>query len=495
MTSSDPMTWPERFFAEHGRKPRVLHVGNVANYAYVNAKIQRQQGIDAYVMDPDFYHIMASPEWLEVEIDGAHGDDFFPDWSKTSAVSYQRPEWFIQGPFRLSIEYLKAHLEGKRRKASQLRAMIDAFRRTNIATSKITPSEPAQIALSARLIRRAGQAYYALREKFSSNANRPIPETDQDLTDTAKVYRASYWMYRDLYEKFDIIQGYTISAASALSVDMRNVVAYELGTIRGLPFEDSPMGHLTKWVYQTAPEVIITNVDCIDAANRLQIPEDQRELALHAYDVDHAIAYSQAPEPSPHSSDTPYFFAPARHHWKEGGLSWLKGNDVLIRAAGRLKRNGYDFKLVFVRWGEEVGLSEALIREQDLEENVVWITPQSRLKLWRIYCGAAAVVDQFRAQAMGGVALDAMALGRRLVTAYNEDMGAEFFETPPPLYNAKTEAEASVAMQKVLDDIEDKAGDGARNQHWFSTQHGLVRQLTPQFEIYDRLIADQGIAS
>ena len=490
MSETNALDWPAQFEKTHGRKPRILHVGNIANYAYVNAKIQRRNGIDAYVLDPDFYHIMASPEWIEVEVEGDHGDDFFPDWSKTSASDYKRPAWFIQGPFRLSVEYMEAHVKGQTSKAKRLRRIIDMFRRTNTASTTVQEGESSKPALRARLIRRLGQKWYSIKDRLFSKtkvSSKAIPASETELPETAQIYRDSYWMYRSLYENFDVIQGYTISAASALAVDMPNVLAYELGTIRGLPFEDSPMGHLTKWVYQTAPAVIVTNVDCIDAANRLGIPEEKRALALHAYDADRAASYSETPEPSPYTGDTPYFFAPARHHWKEGGLSWLKGNDVLIRAAGRLKAAGYDFRIVFVRWGQEVELSEELIRENDLVDNVIWIAPQSTLKLWRVYCGAVAVVDQFKAQAFGGVALDTMALGRRLITAYNEEMGSHFFRSTPPIYNSKTEEDAAQAMQRVLDDPDDNAGDGKLLQEWFNSEHGIGRQLEPQFEIYERL--------
>ena len=78
--AADPIEWPARFERRHGRKPRVLHICNVANYAYANARLMRQHGIEADVVDPDFYHIMATPEWYDTEVTGDYGDEFFPDW-------------------------------------------------------------------------------------------------------------------------------------------------------------------------------------------------------------------------------------------------------------------------------------------------------------------------------------------------------------------------------------------------------------------------------
>ena len=497
---SDIMDWPARFAAEHGRRPRILHLGNVVNNAYINATIQRTQGVDAYVLDPDLYHIMASPEWRDVEIDGDYGDDFYPDWSQTSAVDYRRPDWFAQGPILLAVAYLTALVQGRRREAARLRDSIDAFRRVNVPKRDISgapPPLPKPRGLQAwgerrlaKLQRKLGRVVPA----WSNPPERSVPGGDDSIPEQARFYRNSYWALRDLFEQFDVIQGYTVSAALALAVDMKRVVAYELGTIRGLPFEDTPAGRVAKWVYQTAPACIITNTDCVDAADRLGILPANRALALHPYDVNRAMAFASAPGPSPFTGDTPYFFAPARHHWKEGSLSFLKGNDVLIRAAGRLKRMGYAFRLLFVHWGPDVDLSKALIREEGLEENVIWTQPQSMLKLWRLCCGAVAVVDQFRAPALGGIAMDTMALGRRLITAYDAGMSTGFFDMPAPVCDARTEEDAARAMQCVLDDPQDLAGDGAKNQHWFATQHGIERQLVPQFEFYARLTRAFGIA-
>ncbi len=36
---SDLRQWLDDFRAKHGRPPRLLHVGNIANNAYINAKL------------------------------------------------------------------------------------------------------------------------------------------------------------------------------------------------------------------------------------------------------------------------------------------------------------------------------------------------------------------------------------------------------------------------------------------------------------------------
>lgn len=491
-------SWPEDFARRFGRKPRILHMGNVANYAYINAKIQRSRGIDAYVMDPDFYHIMASPEWIEVEVNGDHGDDFLPDWSRVGLKGYQRPTWFVQGPFKMCTDYMSALMNRQAWKARQIRRAIDIYRRSNLpnGNQSSSPNRSSQ-SLRRKILSGLGVLYGYLRRNFEvSSAMIQPPQVADSVppTITVQSYRGMAKELFPVFAHFDIIQGYTISAASPLAVGHSNVIAYELGTIRGLPFEDSELGRTTAWVYKTAPSVMITNVDCIPAADALGIDPSLRALALHAYDVGRAVAFAKAPKPSPLKGKIPYFFAPARHHWREGNTSWLKGNDIIIRAAGMLKRTGHDFRVVFVRWGQEIGLSEALIAEENLTDRVEWIRPQSVIKLWPVYCGAVAVLDQFRAPAFGGVALDSMALGKRLITAFDADLGTNFFSEPPPIFNCRAPEDVSSAMAQVLADPEDIAKRGAALQEWFCKEHSIERQLAPQFAHYARLIDLNGPA-
>ena len=102
--------WLNEFEKAQGRKLRVLHIGNIANNAFINAKIMRKIGIHADVVCPDYYHIMATPEWEEATLEGDYGDPLFPDWWRITK-NYDRPEWFYQAPKRLCCEALRSQFE------------------------------------------------------------------------------------------------------------------------------------------------------------------------------------------------------------------------------------------------------------------------------------------------------------------------------------------------------------------------------------------------
>ena len=106
LLSDDNHHWLKEFTKRHGRAPKVLHVGNIANNAYNNAKILNKVGIVNHVLCHDYYHSMSTPEWEDADFDGDLTDHFFPAWYKHDLNGFKRPRWFVQGTFRHCILYL-----------------------------------------------------------------------------------------------------------------------------------------------------------------------------------------------------------------------------------------------------------------------------------------------------------------------------------------------------------------------------------------------------
>jgi len=107
------LDWLKEFERSNGRALRVLHIGNIANNAYNNAKIQRSLGIEADVLCYDYYHVMGTPEWEDGGLT-TPVDPHFPDWWASDLGGFKRPEWFIQGPGAICIKYLNARIKRQR---------------------------------------------------------------------------------------------------------------------------------------------------------------------------------------------------------------------------------------------------------------------------------------------------------------------------------------------------------------------------------------------
>lgn len=104
--------WLNSFVERHGRRPRLLHIGNIANNAYNNAKLLNEAGLDCDVICHDYYHIMGCPEWEDADFEGSMADQFLPDWDSVDLKGYRRPRWFVQGPFAECFRYLMAQRSG-----------------------------------------------------------------------------------------------------------------------------------------------------------------------------------------------------------------------------------------------------------------------------------------------------------------------------------------------------------------------------------------------
>lgn len=135
--SPENRQWYEAFVSEYGRPPRILHIGNIANNAYNNAKLLNAAGTENDVICYDYYHAMACPEWEDADFSGTIKDDFHPDWHALEIKGFQRPTWFVQGAQRDCLEYLLAVRTGRTPLAEERWEKLSQSNRT------VTPPAPA----------------------------------------------------------------------------------------------------------------------------------------------------------------------------------------------------------------------------------------------------------------------------------------------------------------------------------------------------------------
>jgi glycosyltransferase involved in cell wall biosynthesis len=128
-------SWLDSFRRKHGRTPRVLHIGNIANNAYNNAKMLNKAGLDCDVICYDYYHIMGCPEWEDADFQGEIQDQFFPDWTSVDLKGFQRPRWFAQGPFELCANYLIARKTNKTNQAAVYWNLLGTANKTQIRSA------------------------------------------------------------------------------------------------------------------------------------------------------------------------------------------------------------------------------------------------------------------------------------------------------------------------------------------------------------------------
>ena len=248
-------------------------------------------------------------------------------------------------------------------------------------------------------------------------------------------------------------------------------IAYEHGTIRALPFEDSEAGRLCAATYREADQVLITNCDNIDAAEALELsryrfiphPVNERTLPNRGFreelrkmcDADFVV------------------FHPSRQHWEaRRDPSWEKGNDVFLRGFAKFHKNGrHRAAAILVNWGATVEASRELIRELGIERRVHWIEPQPHLAMAEYIEASDVVADQFYLGAFGSTTPKAMFLERPVLLNLDEDRHRWAFPELPPVCHAETDEQVAVHLQRLADDPAYALDLGRRSKQWYEKWH------------------------
>ncbi|MFM9975746.1 MAG: glycosyltransferase [Beijerinckiaceae bacterium] len=504
--SSTPLAEVEALTAALGRPLRVLHIGNIANNGFNNARIQRAHGVAADVLCADNYHIMATPEWEEAPIRERPADDFFPDWGAVDLGNYRRPRWFAAAPLADACRYLEAYAGGDDEGAERLWRVME--RERHILCSRRLPSRSRffirKIGLKLAYERKKVEIRLGLHQARVEDEARlhgalhlaaikrlwgeqkgewPFPAKAEDF--------AHYWEriapVARLLPHYDIIQGYAQDGIWALLMG-RAYAAYEHGTLRQLPFEDHAVGRLVALVYGLADQVFVTNSDVLPSIARLGLEAQRVHCLPHAFDEQKLTGWRDAHPAIIPASDEVVFFSPTRQHWRDADMSLTKGNDIMLHAAGRLWASGRRFRIILVEWGQDVVASKQLIHALGLDQAVRWVPPMGKQDLWRAYCFSHAVLDQFVLPALGGVGFETLALGCRLISRTDPPTLAGFFGASPPVLPAASIDDVAASLARVIDDPQDNAAIGPAGRVWIETYHSARRIVAMQAQAYQTMI-------
>lgn len=497
-----PLDWYLQWQRKMNRPLRVLHLGNIANNAFNNARIQRLYGIDAFVIAYENYHIMSSPEWEEARFQGDYGNPFFPDWTKVDLAGYVRPNWFAAGPLQLCCAVIESQLNGQSQTTEGLVAKLTARREavclrgyrglamrlgTRVQRKLFSELRSLRDGLSGnalgRLARKSpGEA--RLREFWKrANVTHDPPLRARDF----KGYASRLSMLQGLFKQFDVVQGYSTDGAWPLLAN-QPYVAYEHGTLRALPFGRNSIGRLTATVFMGAEHVFVTNLDCLEPAEKLGISQDRFTPLPHAFNDRRLSEFRNLHRDLKPPDDRVIFFHPARQDWLDPDPSLIKGNDRLIRAFARINRARPTAILRMIAWGRDLAASRDLVVSLGIEDKVQWLAPLQKQDLWKAYLSSHAVLDQFVLPSFGGVTFEALALGCRVLTNVDTAAAQRFFSKAPPVYSVSSEEEIASALERIILDPSDAGGVGDAGADWIRRYHSAERIVELQLAVYRHLL-------
>jgi hypothetical protein len=501
--SSESQLWLDNFRKRHGRSPRILHIGNIANNAYNNAKLLNEVGLDCDVICYDYYHIMGCPEWEDANFTGHIENDFQPDWTKVDLGGFVRPRWFAQGPLRDCVDYLIAKREDNNQYAEKIwnrlsilngsksstgyfsslnrrfRQHLVRIKRTLIfsATQKGAASLIANICDSGRIaaitnseilrllaasslisivifIRAISLPFKGLRSSDPFDAKvaqlqdffcKAFPERQFHLNSSdLEQYRNLISHLHQLFKSYDLVQAYSLDPILPLLAS-HPYVAFEHGTIRNIPYKDSAVGRLCALSYRLSDWAVITNADNMNSARRLEIP--RFSFVPHPIN-ENGIFFNRIDSDLRAELEDKYktkyiVFHPARQHWTEDRHpDWEKGNDVFLTGFSRFVREECQSAIaVLVNWGATVDQSRRLIERLGIAKNVIWVPTMPHLKMVEYIRACDLVADQFYLGAFGSTLPKALACGRISMLYLNTDIHSECFPQMPPILNSRTSEE------------------------------------------------------
>jgi glycosyltransferase involved in cell wall biosynthesis len=540
------------------RPLRILHVGNIANNALINATLLIERGHICHVACYDFYHFAGCSEWYNRTEDISateFGDPLFPNFWTLGERRPPVPRWFAQGRQARVLTYLHYLARGEQHLAdiawaclqySRFKAVLardtsadnremseaefqaaiaalplakedrrtlflgrsferiwqqvrDASRRvaTNVAAdSWIAPvsaeyldafaewSPPLKHVIDS-LRPRGVLAAAGIEWDAAMLASGELP-TGATRQDTA-AYDVYLPQWRALFRLYDVVICYGPDPIIPYLANDRAYIAYEHGTLRDIPFEDSTLGRLVNQAYTAAFAVFVTNNDYITQPRKLALRSDQLHYLPHPFDERPPRAFA-----AKHGRNLPpivTFFGPARQDWVKQYPTLTKNNDFVVRAVRRLKDGGIDnFKVVFVEWGVDVEATRRLIRELGVEDHFEWVAPMSKRQLWKRYLDSHAVIDQFLLPSLSGVSFEAMALGCRVITNDDGVSNKTAFEEQPPLLSASDVDTVEARMSEIIADPADVRGIGRQSAQWVDRRHSAERIVTLQEGVFESLL-------
>lgn len=536
--------WLEMFRDKFGRAPRILHIGNIANNAYNNARLLNEAGLDCDVISYDYYHIMGCPEWEDADFTNHYGDQFAPSWVAAGVNNFDRPRWFAQGPAKDCIRYLISRREGdmpsadnywkklailngtkRQPRVAHLRQLARDFLSTllaiaqsrNIVYRVALSSNSGRIAsVSERRIVRLFIAWsfitfalflqvitfpiFVLRRKhnnceafykvFDSKVveivnlfkERFPSRSDALIVSDVETYRNNIADWQSLFSYYDVIQAYATDPILPMLAAKRPFIGFEHGTLRSHTLRDDPICRLTSLAYHLADHVFITNGDCIEYARQIDVT--RFSPMLHPVDERRINSIPGRYKELREELGVKYvFLCTLRHDWE------IKGTDQYIRALpGVQKYLGNDFRVIMTRWGTDLDKSYALSQSLGVEGLIVWSEPLPRRRLIQTLKSVDVLFDQIALPHFGATAPEGIAAGVPVIMSYDPKSTEWLVSEPAPILTAHNSEEISKQVLKALDP-EWLKSYRERAAKWFEAHHSSSIVVQKHISVYQKLLS------
>ena len=290
---------------------------------------------------------------------------------------------------------------------------------------------------------------------------------------------ASYFI--PILKYYDTVIAYATNPVWLYLAGYENYIAYEHGTIRDIPYEDNEFARLMLLAYAKAKAIYVTNVDCYDSAKYIVRNSGTPVICgLHGLDIDLMLEKMESCIIEKDfgvklgiKSNEIVFFCPSRHSWDDKQKLFLKGQDKMLVAAGRLLKDFKNFKIILVEFGNDIGKIKKIIDDiKGLSSHIIWIKPVPKDQLYKLYSYADAVIDQFFTKSYGAITFEVLAAQSALISIEaNEQYQVEFFGEMLPYFSCKDEEDIYISMREVITKSERCRKYTSDSREWVRNHH------------------------
>jgi glycosyltransferase involved in cell wall biosynthesis len=285
---------------------------------------------------------------------------------------------------------------------------------------------------------------------------------------------------------YDIVVAYADMPYIPYLAGLKNYIAFEHGSIRSMPYENNDHGCLMLLSYANAAAMYVTNIDCVASAEYITSTTNTPIVfGLHGIDITRImqrIEKAAQQETEKYRFGVPkeevLFFCPSRHDIDKQAGVFIKGDDKLIRAAGRIAAEFDNFKLVLVNFGKGSQQIKDMIEQlKPLRDKVLWSEPLGKENLYRAFLHADAVLDQFFLEAFGAITIEVLCAGGGILISQKiqEDQMIRFYGEQLPTLKCTDENDIYCAMKKVLLNQAQCRIQTEKGKEWIRAYHSNER--------------------
>lgn len=550
--SPENQRWLDDFKAKHGRMPRILHIGNIANNAYNNAKLLNEAGLDCDVICYDYYHIMGCPEWEDADISGDYGGHFKPNWVAAGIKNFERPRWFAQGSLLDCINYLVAKRKGNAREANVLWCNLEALNGSPLPQDHA--EREALTLWKARIRNWAGKIFHTLCLFLfrSGTATRIATTCDQgrvaSLTNSemgrilaalcllafalvVRVIGSTFaWLAKSIWRESDYsfdtrVAELVAEYAKAFPSRMDALTTADVEMYRYV----APHWHRLFEQYDLVQAYATDPMLPMLADKRPYVGFEHGTLRSHTLCNEQicrltSLGYHLADHVFITNGDCIDYarkigvtrFTPMLHPVDERRINaiegdyerlhnelgvryiflctlrhdWaIKGTDKYIRALpGLVELLGRDFRVIMTQWGTELERSMALAESLNVADLIIWSAPLSRRQLIKTLKSVDVLFDQLALPHFGATAPEGIAAGVPVIMSYDPQSTAWLVSEPAPILAAHDSAGIVSQVSQALDPAWLR-DYRRRAERWFDEQHSSRIVVQKHFEVYSRLIS------